>query len=58
MIPGHQPMLLDKLPADQHENELYRIPDFIQIIFGRKFKKMVLVVLPERCNAVRIESAP
>jgi hypothetical protein len=28
----------------------------IQIILGRKFKKIVLVVLPERCNKVRVKN--
>jgi hypothetical protein len=27
----------------------------IQIILGKKFKEIVLVVLPERCNKVRIQ---
>jgi hypothetical protein len=35
---------------------LYYIPDLIQIILRRKFKEMVLVALPERCNRVRIKN--
>lgn len=33
----------------------YRTPQLIQIILGRKFKEMALVVLSERCNKVMIK---
>jgi len=34
----------------------HKIPRFIRIILGGKFKEMVLVVLPERYNKVRIKN--
>jgi hypothetical protein len=68
MIPGHQSNLLGnllqvKMRISSHElmlfrsiKWLYRIPDLTQIILGRKFKEMVLVVLPEWCNNVKIKN--
>jgi hypothetical protein len=35
---------------------IYRIPDLIQIILGRKILEMVYVALLERCNEVKIKT--